>query len=183
MRKGRGLVDMDIYNELLEVPGSSKVLVENTTNHRRDPRTGKLRAEIHEDAWKEVKEMVANWKRYKKGKEQIVSIKSNKKIDQPKSKEEAVVKKEKKTNEQEIIKKLKNLKPGSKFAYKNTGFGLVSYEKGSDAVGRKKGNLITDTFDHDGMIWTGRTWKFDGGLGLVTTIVLLEEVPPGELKD
>lgn len=68
MRKGRGLVDMDIYEKLLEVPGARSILLDNTTNHRTDSRTGKIRAEIHEDAWPEVKKMVANWKRFKRGK-------------------------------------------------------------------------------------------------------------------
>lgn len=181
MRKGRGLVDIDIYNELLKVPGASAILVENITNHRTDPRTGKLRAEIHEDAWKEVKKMVANWKRFKKGETQIVSPVPAKKVEYPKTNATPVVEKKEKTDEQDLIRKIKNLKPGDTFAYKNTGFGLVSYERGDDIIERKKGKLITDTFDHGGMEWTGNTWKFDGGLGLVTTIVLLEQVPPGKL--
>src|SRR3989338_3427897 len=79
------------------------------------------------------------------------------------------------------LKRLKNLKPGYKFAYKNTGYGLVSYEDGSDAIGVKKGRLFTDTFDH-GMDLDGQNWKFNSGLGLVTTVVLTEDVPKGELK-
>lgn len=79
------------------------------------------------------------------------------------------------------LKRLKNLKPSDKFAYKNTGYGLVSYEDGSDAIGVKKGRLFTDCFEH-GMDWNGQTWKFDSGLGLVTTVVLIEDVPKGELK-
>jgi len=79
------------------------------------------------------------------------------------------------------LRRLKTLKPGDKFAYKNSGYGLVSYEDGSDAIGVKKGRLFTNTFDH-GMDWNGQTWKFDSGLGLVTTIVLMEDVPKGKLK-
>ena len=79
------------------------------------------------------------------------------------------------------LKRLKNLKPGDKFAYKNTGYGLVCYEDGSDAIGVNKSRLFTDCFEH-GMDWNGQTWQFDGGLGLVTTIVLMENVPKGELK-
>ncbi|MDP3696687.1 MAG: hypothetical protein Q8R55_01490 [Candidatus Taylorbacteria bacterium] len=79
------------------------------------------------------------------------------------------------------LKRLKNLKPGDKFAYKNTGYGLVSYEDGSDAIGVKKGRLFTDCFEH-GMDWNSQTWKFDSGLGSVTTIVLMGDVPKGELK-
>lgn len=82
---------------------------------------------------------------------------------------------------QERIKKLKGLKPKDEFAYKNAGFGLVSYERGSDIIGQKDGKLFTDTFSEIGMEWTGDTWSFDGGLGLVTSIVLLADVPKGEL--
>lgn len=66
MRKGRGLVDADIYDELLKVPGAGKLLADNTANFRRDPKTKKLRVEISEDVWKEVKKMVSDWKRLKK---------------------------------------------------------------------------------------------------------------------
>ena len=81
---------------------------------------------------------------------------------------------------EERLSRLKNLKPGDKFAYKNSGYGYVTYEDGSDAIEIKKGRLFTNCFDH-GMDWNGQTWKFDSGLGLVTTIVLLEDVPKGEL--
>lgn len=66
MRKGRGLVEVEIYEELLRFPEPRRLLLNNTTNHRDNPRTKKLCAEIHEDAWPEVKEMVAKWKRFKK---------------------------------------------------------------------------------------------------------------------
>ncbi len=71
MRKGRGLVDSDIYNELVKIPGAREILVSNLCNFRTDSRTGKVRAEISEDAWPEVKQMVENWKRRKAGKKQI----------------------------------------------------------------------------------------------------------------
>lgn len=71
MRKGRGLVDEDVYDELMKVPGAREILLANTSNHRHDPKTGRIRVEISEDAWPEVKQMVANWKRRKAGKPQI----------------------------------------------------------------------------------------------------------------
>jgi len=178
MRKGRGLVDVDIYNELLEVPGARKLLLDNTTNHRVNPKTDRLCAEIHEDAWPEVKEMVANWKRLKKGKPQQTHKKSAPKVRRG-VKEQPTVDPE----QQKRIQRLRKLKPGDKFAYKNVGYGLTSYEGGSDAIGVKKGKLFTETFDSMGMEWTGTTWKFDGGLGLVTYIVLIEDVPEGQLAD
>ncbi|KKT28113.1 hypothetical protein A3G55_02450 [Candidatus Giovannonibacteria bacterium RIFCSPLOWO2_12_FULL_44_25] len=81
------------------------------------------------------------------------------------------------------VQKLQKLKSGDKFAYKNVGYGLTSYEIGDDALKIKSGKLFTKTFDSTGMEWTGQTWKFDGGLGLVTTIVLMEDIPEGALKD
>jgi hypothetical protein len=71
MRKGRGFVDRDIYNELLKVPGAKEILLTNTCNHCLDPKTQRIRVEISEDAWPEVKQMVANFKRMKRGKPQI----------------------------------------------------------------------------------------------------------------
>ncbi len=78
------------------------------------------------------------------------------------------------------LKRLRTLKPGDKFAYKNSGYGLVTYEKGNDAVRVKGGKLFTETCDHDGMEWNGETWEYDSGLGLVTTICLMEDVPQGK---
>lgn len=75
------------------------------------------------------------------------------------------------------LKKLRNLKPGDEFAYKNVGFGYITYEKGGDVVEKKKGKLFTETFSKMGMEWNGKTWKFDGGVGLVSYIVLMEDVP------
>ena len=71
MRKGRGLVDSDIYHELVKIPGAKEILVSNLCNFRTDSKTGKVRAEISEDAWPEVKQMVENWKRMKSGKKQV----------------------------------------------------------------------------------------------------------------
>ena len=71
MRKGRGLVDQDIYDELLKVPGARQILLINTSNHRLDPKTKRLRVEISEDAWPEVKQMIVNYKRFKDGRPQI----------------------------------------------------------------------------------------------------------------
>lgn len=70
----------------------------------------------------------------------------------------------------------KNLGPKDKFSYKNIGYGLISYEEGSDAIGVKKGKLYTDTFDKMGMEWNGTTWVFDGGLGLRTEIATIAEL-------
>ena len=92
--------------------------------------------------------------------------------------------KEKKTlTAAERVRRLKGLKSGDEFAYKNVGFGLTSYEKGHGEVWRKGGKLFTSTFDSMGMEWNGETWVFDGGLGMKTYIALLEDVPEGELTD
>lgn len=80
---------------------------------------------------------------------------------------------------QSKLKKLRNLRPGDKFAYKNVGFGCTSYEKGDNVIEVRRGKLFTETFDGMGMEWDGETWKFDGGVGLVTYIVLMEDVPKG----
>lgn len=71
MRRGRGLVDQKIYNELVKIPGAREILLTNTCNHRFDPKTKQHRVEISEDAWPEVKQMVANYKRLKARKSQI----------------------------------------------------------------------------------------------------------------
>ncbi|MDO8496460.1 MAG: hypothetical protein Q7S43_03325 [bacterium] len=71
MRKGRGLVDSDIYDELVKIQGAKEILLSSLCNFRTDPRTGKVRAEISEDAWPEVKQMVENLKRRKAGKKQV----------------------------------------------------------------------------------------------------------------
>ncbi len=175
MRKGRGLVDQDIYDELLKVPGSRRLLIENTTNHRIDPKSKKLRAEIHEDAWPEVKAMVANWKRTKKGQPQKPFPK--KETPQPKASVLPIKAKSPDHEKEKRITKLKELKPGDEFAYKNVGYGCVTYDHGGDAVEIKNGKLYTESFSEMGMEWDGRTWKFDGGLGLVTYIVLMKDVP------
>lgn len=70
MRKGRGLVDQEIYDELVKIPGAREILLANTCNHRFDPKTEKMRVEISEDAWPEVKQMVKNLKLSKAGKRQ-----------------------------------------------------------------------------------------------------------------
>lgn len=71
MRPGRGLIDLEIYNKLIEIPGASKIVRDNVTNHRLDLRSGKVRVEIHEEAWPEVKAMVQNLKRVEAGKPQV----------------------------------------------------------------------------------------------------------------
>ena len=68
MKKGRGLVDQNIYNELIKIPGAREILLANTSNHRWDPKTKRNRVEIDADAWPEVKQMIANWKRLKANK-------------------------------------------------------------------------------------------------------------------
>lgn len=71
MRPGRGLIDQEVYDELIKIPGARQILLSNTTDHRRDPRTQKVRVEIHENAWPKVKSMVQNLKRFKAGKPQM----------------------------------------------------------------------------------------------------------------
>ena len=63
MKKGRGLVDNDIFNAMLKIPGTRPVLIGSLTNHIIDKKTGKVRAEIHEDSWQEVKNMVKQFKK------------------------------------------------------------------------------------------------------------------------
>ncbi|TSC84259.1 MAG: hypothetical protein G01um101413_554 [Parcubacteria group bacterium Gr01-1014_13] len=65
MRKGRGLVEVEIYDELLKITGCAKILLDNICNHRENPKTKKLCAEINEEAWPQVKKMVADFKRLK----------------------------------------------------------------------------------------------------------------------
>lgn len=81
----------------------------------------------------------------------------------------------------ERTRRLKSLKSGDAFAYKNVGYGLVSYEEGDEKIWRKGGKLFTPTFDSIGMEWNGQTWEFDGGLGLKTLVIFLEDVPKGQL--
>lgn len=81
------------------------------------------------------------------------------------------------------VERLKNLKRNDTFAYKNVGYGYTTYEEGSDVIETRDGKLFTDAFEDLGMDWTDQTWKFDGGLGLVTTIVLMEDVPEGALEE
>lgn len=76
MRKGRGLIDQGVYDELIKIPGARQIVLSNVTNHRLDPKTQKVRVEIHEDAWPEVKSMVRNLRRLKAGKPQIPFKKS-----------------------------------------------------------------------------------------------------------
>lgn len=72
------------------------------------------------------------------------------------------------------------MKKGDMVFYKNIGYGVVSYE-GPDMVIRKRGNrLYTQAFDKQGLKWDGRTWVFDGGLGLVTYVVSFDDIPPNE---
>lgn len=178
MRKGRGLVEMDIFNELMKISGTRTLLLDNVTNHRENPKTGKLCAEIHEDAWPEIKQAIANWRRIKNGKSQKKFIPTP-----AKSTGKSFSPKETSNSKESLrIQKLRNLKPGDKFAYKNDGFGTTSYEDGSDAVEIKKGKLFTETFSSKGMKWSNGTWEFNGGFGMTTSIVLLEDVPKGELN-
>jgi len=66
MRKGRGLVDMKTYNDMLKIPGTKKIFLNNACNHRLNRKTGKVCVEISEDAWSEVKEMVRQFKKISK---------------------------------------------------------------------------------------------------------------------
>jgi hypothetical protein len=78
---------------------------------------------------------------------------------------------------------LKKLKKGDLVAYKNVGYGIISYERGDAVTAIKGGKLYTPTFDSRGMTWDSfaNAWVFDGGLGLKTYAILPESVPPGEL--
>ena len=66
MKKGRGLVDCEIFDEMAKVPGTHGILFGSVTNHRINPSTDRLCAEIHEDAWPEVKQMVRQWTKFKR---------------------------------------------------------------------------------------------------------------------
>ncbi len=190
MRKGRGLVDMDIYDELMKVPGARELLFRNTTNHRLDRKTGKNRAEIHEDAWPEVKEMVRKWKIYKKEEEDKKKGKKPKKSSRVKKHTSKRRVNKKPTPQPKLDKKvsdktekMRRLKAGDKIFYKNSGFGLVSYEGPDVVYKRKKNKLFTGTFDSSPMEWDGTTWKFDGGVGLVVYAVLENDVPERALEE
>ncbi len=71
MKKGRGLVDQDIYDALLTISNCKAKLLANTRNFVFDKKTNKLRAEISADGWPEIKHMVENWKRLRAGKPQV----------------------------------------------------------------------------------------------------------------
>lgn len=68
MRKGRGLVEQEIYDELLKIPSCANILLDNTCNHRINPNTNKMCVEISEDVWPQVKKIVADFKHLKKEK-------------------------------------------------------------------------------------------------------------------
>lgn len=66
-----------------------------------------------------------------------------------------------------------------KFAYKNVGYGVVSYEMGHGPIEQQDGKLFTDTFESDGMVWKdGQGWLFDSGLGLQTYAIAWEDLTP-----
>lgn len=71
MRKGRGLIDQDVYDELMKIPGCRAKLLANTCNHRFDEKKQKTRVEISEEGWPEIKAMAANFARAKAGKPQV----------------------------------------------------------------------------------------------------------------
>lgn len=80
---------------------------------------------------------------------------------------------------------LRKLKAGDedKVVYRNTGYGLTTYERVRGIIGVKKGALYTSSFDRgDGMTWNGVTWVFDCGLGLATSIARIEDIPPAEAR-
>lgn len=60
--------------------------------------------------------------------------------------------------------------------YKNVGYGLTTYE-GDTVTDIVDGKLFTGCFSSEGMSWDDRaqTWKYDGGLGLVCTIVPIDD--------
>lgn len=66
---------------------------------------------------------------------------------------------------------MKDLKPGDLVAYKNVGYGLISYEGPDTVVEIRDGKLFTETFDSMGMEWKAGQWIFDTGLGLKTIAV------------
>lgn len=68
--------------------------------------------------------------------------------------------------------------PEGELVYKNVGFGVVSYEYcNDDNLKIKNGKLLTETFDREGLSWDGEYWKYNGGLGMVTYLVSIDEVP------
>jgi len=88
-----------------------------------------------------------------------------------------------KAKERDALKaRRKALKKGDAFVYCNVGFGYTTYEAASDIERKKNTKLFTQTFSKGGMDWDARrgTWVFDGGTGMLTIIMLREEVPKGE---
>lgn len=72
---------------------------------------------------------------------------------------------------------MKNLKIGDEIYYKNVGYGLTSYEGPYKVIDRDHESIFTEDFDSCGMIWDekNQTFKFDGGLGLVTYATSIDD--------
>lgn len=63
MRKGRGLVECDLYDQL---PANAKAEIDpHVCNHRLNEHK-KMCLEISEDAWPKVKELIQKFRRFKK---------------------------------------------------------------------------------------------------------------------
>jgi hypothetical protein len=71
----------------------------------------------------------------------------------------------------------------TKFAYKNVGYGLVSYEAGDDFDRYEDGKLYTNTFSSYGMEWRGDRWRHDSGFGMRSYLVRREDMTPEQIKE
>lgn len=78
----------------------------------------------------------------------------------------------------------RSINKNTKFAYKNVGYGLASFEAGDDFERYEGDKLHTSTFDSIGMHWHDtRGWTFDGGLGLVTYLVKKENMTQRQIEE
>jgi hypothetical protein len=70
----------------------------------------------------------------------------------------------------------------TEFAYKNVGYGLTTFEWGSDFTHYEDGRLFTRCFD-SGMEWKNGMWTFDGGLGMRTYLVRKSDMTPDQIAE
>lgn len=68
---------------------------------------------------------------------------------------------------------MKNIKIGDRILYKHIGYGLISYEGPEEIIDKDDNKIYTSDFEEVGMEWDDKsqTYKYDGGLGLVTYAV------------
>lgn len=72
----------------------------------------------------------------------------------------------------------------TQFAYKNVGYGVISYEGGNDFDRYEDGALFTDTFDRDGGLQWGRgEWFYDGGLGMRTSVIKRDDMTDAQISE